>query len=49
MKVRMYESMMIGYKSKIMILYKRHDPIKVLKWEHEQTIMDLWWILRKAT
>ena len=25
---------------KIMVLYKRHDPIKVLKWEHEQVTMD---------
>ena len=26
---------------KIMVLYKRHDPIKVLKWEHEQVIQSI--------
>ena len=45
----MYVSMMIRYESKIMVLYKRHDPIKGLKWEFDQTIMNLWWILRRVT
>ena len=27
-----------GYRKKIMVLYKRHDPIMILKWEHEQVI-----------